>query len=133
MCAESKMPKPITNYKSQRTRAVAAGAEACPECEYGWLQYMIQIDKYSCPKCGFERMPEQDSSAHELFKYPKVWIKGQLLNVRHVGDHRYNITVLGEEVDPDHLDRYLQFTDSFECQAFVSWWYAREATDPRCA
>jgi hypothetical protein len=41
------------------------------------------------------------------------------------------VTLLGEEFDPEHPERCLQFSDSFETQAFVSWWYSREATDPR--
>lgn len=57
------------------------------------------------------------------------WIKGQLLNVRNVGSH-YNVTLLGEEYDPRHPERCLQFTNSGECQNFVSEWYARDAGRP---
>lgn len=54
------------------------------------------------------------------------WSKGQLLNVRNAGSH-YNVTLLGEEYDPRHPERCLQFSNSAECQNFVSQWYARES------
>lgn len=63
-------------------------------------------------------------------EYPASWSKGQLLNVRNVGSH-YNVTLLGEEFDPRHPERCKQFPSSWECQDFVSWWYARESHDPR--
>lgn len=53
------------------------------------------------------------------------WSKGQLLNVRNAGEH-YNVTLLGEEYDPRAPERCLQFTNSAECQNFVSCWYAPE-------
>ena len=61
---------------------------------------------------------------------PDGWIKGQLLNVRHAGPG-YRVTLLGEEYDPRYPHRCLEFADSFECQQFVSQWYARQSHDPR--
>jgi hypothetical protein len=57
------------------------------------------------------------------------WCKGQLLNVRNAGSH-YNVTLLGEEYDPRHPERCLQFLNPAECQNFVSAWYARESASP---
>ena len=57
---------------------------------------------------------------------PKDWSKGQLLNVRNAGTH-YNVTLLGEEYDPRHPERCLQFSNPAECQNFVSTWYQRES------
>lgn len=53
------------------------------------------------------------------------WVKGQLLNVRNAGSH-YNVTLLGEEYDPRHPERCLQFQNSAETQTFISAWYSRE-------
>lgn len=69
--------------------------------------------------------PAQDRSPEERAK-AAGWAKGQLLNVRNAGSH-YNVTLLGEEYDPRHPERCLQFTQPNDCQDFVSRWYAREA------
>lgn len=53
------------------------------------------------------------------------WLKGQLLNVRNAGSH-YNVTLLGEEYDPQYPERCLQFTNPNDAQDFVSRWYAPE-------
>lgn len=58
---------------------------------------------------------------------PADWQKGQFLNVRNAGTH-YNVTLLGEEYDPYHPERALQFTNVGECQNFVSRWYAPESS-----
>lgn len=58
-----------------------------------------------------------------LAEYPPDWIKGQLLNVRNLGD-RYAATLLEEEYDYRKPDRAVHFESSFEAQQFVSWWYA---------
>ncbi len=71
-----------------------------------------------------ERTPEEIAQA-------AGWCKGQLLNVRNAGSH-YNVTLLGEEYDPRHPERAIQFTNPADCQNFVSRWYAREA-DPRAS
>ncbi len=57
------------------------------------------------------------------------WCKGQLLNVRNAGSH-YNVTPLGEEYDPRNPERTLQFTNSADCQNFVSAWYQPERGTP---
>ena len=59
----------------------------------------------------------------EPFVYPDFWARGQLLNVRNAGSH-YNVTVLGEEFDTRYPERCLQFPNSWECQAFISFWYS---------
>ena len=69
-----------------------------------------------------EQTPEERAQA-------AGWQKGQLLNVRNAGSH-YNVTLLGEEYDPRHPERCLQFANPADCQNFVSRWYAREP-DPR--
>jgi hypothetical protein len=61
---------------------------------------------------------------------PTDWVKGQLLNVRH-GGPGYRITILGEEWDFRHPERCLEFSNTFECQQFISTWYARQSHDPR--
>lgn len=75
------------------------------------------------------RLPEREQKPEKLkpkegepFAYPDFWTKGQLLNVCNAGSH-YNITVLGEDFDTRYPERALQFPNSWECQAFVSWWY----------
>ena len=126
------MPRPSTNYKSQRNRVQRpANAQVCPECRDGWLVYQINTDSHSCPKCGHESAPIVFPVEHNEPAYPKDWTRGQLLNVRNVGNSQYRITLLGEEFDPDHMERCLFFTDSFTTQAFVSAWYSKEHVDPR--
>lgn len=61
--------------------------------------------------------------------YPPFWTKGQLLNVRNMGDD-YVLTVLGEEFDPRYPERALRL-DYALCQDFISHWYQRESHDPR--
>lgn len=61
---------------------------------------------------------------------PDFWKKGQLLNVRNAGPG-YRVTILGEEYDPRYPERTLEFSNSFECQKFVSTWYSRQSHDPR--
>lgn len=61
----------------------------------------------------------------EPFTYPQDWRRGQLLNVRNAGSH-YNVTLLGEEFDTRYPDRCVQFPSGWECQDFVSWWYASQ-------
>ena len=39
----------------------------------------------------------------------------------------YRVTLLGEEFDPRYPERCLRFPTSWECQTFVSHWYARES------
>lgn len=56
---------------------------------------------------------------------PRDWSKGQLLNVR-PGGPGFRVTLLGEEYDPRTPERCLEFDNGFECQSFVSTWYARE-------
>lgn len=55
---------------------------------------------------------------------PAAWTLGQLLNVRNTGPD-YCVTLYPEEFDPRHPERALRFTNSAECQSFVSRWYAR--------
>ena len=79
-----------------------------------------------------KKAPEEPQSPQEPkpkegepFIYPDFWTRGQLLNVRNAGSH-YNVTVLGEEFDTRYPERTLQFPNSWECQAFISWWYASQ-------
>lgn len=69
-----------------------------------------------------EKPKERQPKDGEPFAYPDFWTKGQLLNVVNTGSH-YNLTVLGEDFDPRYPERSLRFPNSWECQAFVSWWY----------
>lgn len=41
-----------------RERVLAAGGRPCPKCVEGWLQYLINRDVNSCPKCGYEESPK---------------------------------------------------------------------------
>ena len=61
---------------------------------------------------------------------PQDWTLGQLLNVRNTGPD-YCVTLYPEEFDPRRPERALRFTNSAQCQEFVSRWYARTAFDPR--
>jgi len=69
-------------------------------------------------------VPPQDQTPEEKAQ-AAGWCKGQLLNVRNAGTH-YNVTLLGEEYDPRHPERCLQFVNPNDAQDFVSRWYARE-------
>lgn len=71
--------------------------------------------------------PPVDEAPPSEFPFPQAWSKGQLLNVRNAGSH-YNVTVMGEEYDTRSPERCLQFSNSFDCQQFVSWWYAPQGT-----
>jgi hypothetical protein len=61
---------------------------------------------------------------------PADWRKGAHLNVRGDGSG-FVITLFPEEFDDRHPERALRFTNTGECQAFVSDWYASEHHDPR--
>lgn len=61
---------------------------------------------------------------------PRGWAKGAHLNVRNTGAE-YRITLFPEEFDPLQPERCLRFTNTAECQNFVSRWYSRESHDPR--
>jgi hypothetical protein len=70
------------------------------------------------------------NSPNDSTLIPADWVKGQLLNVRS-GGPGYRVTILGEEWDFRHPERCLEFSNSFECQQFVSNWYSRQSHDPR--
>ncbi len=121
------MVRPVLKLKP---KGRPEGAENCPECE-GWLQYDIHTDRTYCVKCGVEK--NEASVEHHLavlYPYPAFWLKGQLLNNRKNGES-YVVTLLGEEFDPQHPERAVHFTNSFDCQQWISWWYGRESHDPR--
>lgn len=99
------MSRPNSNYRA-RKNALVREAHAAP------------IAPETPPEAAQE--PAQPA-------IPEGWSKGQLLNVRNAGSH-YNVTVLGEEYDPRHPERCLQFPNSFEAQQFVSWWYAPQGS-----
>ncbi len=122
------MARPVLRLKP-RTRP--EGAQPCPRCE-GWLGYRIATDTNHCHLCGYEEaVPvEPTPVAVREFDYPEFWTKGQLLNNRKNGD-AYIVTALGEEFDPQHPERSMHFSSSFDCQAFISWWYNRDSHDPR--
>lgn len=114
---------------------------------------LVQIPKWERPVKEPKEAPEPDTAAAEVSEptlsayfearqragnptpppelepgdqpVPADWVKGQLLNVRCTGGD-YRVTLLGEEYDDRHPERCLLFTNSFECQQFVSRWYARE-------
>jgi hypothetical protein len=119
------MPRPTLKLKPKRPPE----ALNCPKCE-GWLQYSIQSDTTGCIKCDYVQELEPVTVTHQEHRYPEEWIKGQLLNVRKYGD-TFTITVLGEEYDPQHPERALIFNNSYDCQQFTSWFYARDNHDPR--
>jgi len=81
---------------------------------------VLEVPQHIAPPEAFhvEQSPEERAKA-------AGWIKGQLLNVRNAGSH-YNVTLLGEEYDPRHPERCLQFTNINDAQTFVSIWYAPE-------
>jgi hypothetical protein len=53
------------------------------------------------------------------------WNKGQLLNVQNMGSH-YRVMLLGEDYNPQHPERAIDFTQPNDAQDFVSKWYAPE-------
>jgi hypothetical protein len=55
---------------------------------------------------------------------PEDWVKGQLLNVRNYGREGFVITTLEEDYDYRHPERAVKFQHAYDCQQFVSWWYA---------
>jgi hypothetical protein len=114
------MARPILALKPKRP----PNADPCPECE-GWYAYNIQTDRELCVKCG---RGKEDAPQEQL--YPKGWNKGELLNVRRSGDN-FMLTRLNEEFDHNHPENALVFSSSYECQEFISGWYARDAIDPR--
>lgn len=61
---------------------------------------------------------------------PEGWSKGQHLNVLNLGGE-YILTVWPEEYSPEREDRAIRFTNSAQCQDFISDWYARQHHDPR--
>jgi len=130
-------PKTKPNYKHARTReslrtaAISLGAAPCPQCAPGWLQYLIAIDRNSCAMCGYSEEVKFPDVPVAGYAYPSCWMRGQLLNVRANGGGQFTLTPLGEEFDHYAPERALKFTDSIECQNFVSWWYSRESIDPR--
>lgn len=123
-------PRLNTNYKARRAAAKPEGATQCPQCEPGWLVYVIQVDENQCAKCGYKEYADAPGKPVEPPPYPAHWIKGQLLNVRNNGS-TFILTPLEEEFDPRHPERAKFFDNSFDCQQFVSGWYARDAADPR--
>jgi hypothetical protein len=70
-------------------------------------------------------LPAQDQTPEEKAQ-AAGWSKGQLLNVRNAGSH-YNVTLLGEEYDPTHPERCLQFQNINDAQTFISVWYSADA------
>lgn len=70
-------------------------------------------------------LPAQDQTPEQRAQ-AAGWLKGQLLNIRNAGSH-YNVTLLGEEYDPQNPERCLQFTNPNDAQDFVSRWYASES------
>lgn len=83
-------------------------------------RHVLQVNGDIAPT----EIPAPDRSPEERAK-AAGWAKGQLLNVRNAGSH-YNVTLLGEEYDPQHPERCLQFTNINDAQTFVSTWYAPE-------
>ncbi len=71
--------------------------------------------------------PELDENGQPI--PPKDWCKGQLLNVRNAGTH-YNVTLQGEEYDPRHPERCLQFANPADAQNFISTWYQQDGRRP---
>ena len=69
-------------------------------------------------------------SPPEAPRVPADWMLGALLNVRNTGPE-YVVTIFPEEFDYQHPERALRFTNTAQCQQFVSEWYARVYSDPR--
>lgn len=116
------MARPVISLKTKRPQ----NAPDCPKCE-GWLIYRITHDDMGCVKCDHAQPLEVEEVKRH---WPEDWTKGQLLNVRRSGDN-YVVTLLNEELDPQHPERALFFSNSFDCQSFISVWYSRDNVDPR--
>jgi hypothetical protein len=120
------MPRPVIKLKPKTRPEHAKG---CPKCE-GWLHYRITHDDMGCVKCDYsepvEPVDSQPKAPESLEpEFPECWTKGQLLNLRKNGDVCI-LTLLSEEYDPQRPERALHFPSTWECQKFISWWYARD-------
>lgn len=85
------------------------------------------VDATPADVVAAEYAPELVDAAPAL---PRGWAKGAHLNVRNNGAE-YRITLFPEEFDPLQPERCIRFTNTAECQNFVSAWYSRESHDPR--
>jgi len=63
----------------------------------------------------------------KALQIPEHWVKGQLLDVRQCGTPAFRVTLFGERFDAQRPERALEFDNAFDCQQFVSAWYAPEA------
>ncbi|MDA8254388.1 MAG: hypothetical protein M0Z99_01905 [Betaproteobacteria bacterium] len=84
------------------------------------------VEDNAQPAIASSVFPEEDPAPLP----PSDWRKGALLNVRNYGAE-YVVTLYPEEVDQEHPERALRFTNVARCQDFISAWYARESPDPR--
>ncbi len=67
---------------------------------------------------------------HPAINVPESWSKGELLNVRNYGGE-YWVTRLYETFDPNNPVNAIHFTNTADCQQFVSEWYSAQHHDPR--
>jgi hypothetical protein len=61
---------------------------------------------------------------------PESWQRGALLNVRNMGEE-YIVSLYPDEYDYRKPENGIRFPSAWECQNFVSNWYARPEVDPR--
>jgi hypothetical protein len=85
------------------------------------VRRVLQVNGDSAPV----EAPPQDQTPEEKAQ-AAGWHKGMLLNVRNAGGH-YNVTLLGEEYDPQRPERCLQFTNPNDVQDFTSKWYSPDS------
>lgn len=47
----------VMTPKQMQDLALSRGMWACPQCEYGWQQYLIGSDMHVCGVCGYKGGP----------------------------------------------------------------------------
>ena len=45
--------KGLHSWADAHQAAMEKGQWQCPQCDEGWMQYLIQEDKTCCAKCGY--------------------------------------------------------------------------------
>src|SRR6185312_10799581 len=57
----------------------------------------------------------------EVPDYPDYWRRGQLIDLKRFNDGSFKAYLLGDCIEKP---KYVDFSNSADAQAFISWWYA---------
>lgn len=116
--------------RSKRAQEAAFKPEPARDIFESNAQQLGMLEAYRAARDGTDEQEADPQPEPTSIDIPPGWTKGQLLNVRNLGEF-YAVTLLGEEFDVRHPERALQFTNTALCQDFISRWYQREHADPR--